>query len=70
MSFSMPSGCARFARNCGKMYSRHLFSAVKSSHHRFLKNSLLRVLIEIQIQITECQTLNEDLIRLSEIVIT
>ena len=25
MAFSMPTGCVRFARYCGKMYSRHLF---------------------------------------------
>ena len=26
MAFYVPVGCARFAKYCGKMYSRHLFS--------------------------------------------
>ena len=26
MSFSMPTGCVRFTRCCGEMYSKHLFS--------------------------------------------
>ena len=25
MTFNVPIGCVRFARYCGKMYSRHLF---------------------------------------------
>ena len=28
MAFSMPTGCVRFVRYCGKMYSRHLFTTL------------------------------------------
>ena len=28
MAFSMPTGCVRFARYCGKMYSRHLYTTL------------------------------------------
>ena len=28
IAFSMPTGCVRFVRYCGKMYSRHLYTTL------------------------------------------
>ena len=43
MAFSMPTGCIRFVRYCGKMYSRHLYTTLllyRDEYHKSIWLSL------------------------------
>ena len=43
MAFSIPTGCVRFARYCGKMYSRHLYTTLllyRDEYHKSIWLSL------------------------------